>query len=113
MTCGSRPPRSDQLRTKVVAPRAIAPKVAERRTTAATVPAARHTDRRDLIREAVERRLAGSAGKKAGGSVAPRGRKRGRPSNETASAEKDETLLAEKDEMTEERLEVLDELLKG
>jgi hypothetical protein len=98
---------------KVVAPRAVAPKVVARRISAAPAPDARHADRRDLIREAVERRLAGSAGKKAGGSAAPRARKRGRPSNETASAEKDETLFAEKDEITEERLEVLDELLKG
>ena len=98
---------------KAVAPRAIPPKVVARRTPAAPAPDARHADRRDLIREAVERRLAGSAGKKAGGSVAPRARKRGRPSDETAIAEKDETLVAETDEMTEEHLEVLDELLKG
>ena len=105
--------RTNVATPKAVAPRAIAPKVAERRTTVAPVQDAQHADRRDLIREAVERRLAGSAGRKAGGSAAPTARKRGRPSNETASAEKDETLLAEKDEMTEERLEVLDELLKG
>ena len=100
-------------RTRAVARRTSPHRIVARRTNAAPVPAVRHADRRDLIREAVERRLAGSAGKKAGGSVAPRARKRGRPSNETASAEKDETLFAEKDEMTEERLEVLDELLKG
>ena len=98
---------------EAVASRATPPKVVARRISAAPVPDARHADRRDLIREAVERRLAGSAGKKAGGSLTPRARKRGRPSDETASVEKDETLFAEKDEMTEERLEVLDELLKG
>ena len=58
--------------TKAVAPRATTPKAAMRRATAASASDARHAGRRDLIREAVERRLAGSAGKEAGGSaIAP------------------------------------------
>ena len=99
--------------TKTVAPRATTPKAAMRRATAASAPDARHAGRRDLIREAVERRLAGSAGKRAGGTGSPKARKHGRPSGETAFAKVDETLFAEKDEMTEGSLAVLDEMLKG
>jgi len=65
------------------------------------------------FREAVERRLAGSAGKRAGGSGSPKTRKRGRPSGEDAFAKVDETLFAEKDEMAAGNLAVVDELLKG
>jgi len=99
--------------TKTVAPRATTPKAAMRRATAASAPDARHAGRRDLIREAVERRLAGSAGKRAGGTGSPKARKHGRPSGETAFAKVDETLFAEKDEMTEGNLAFLDEMLKG
>jgi antitoxin (DNA-binding transcriptional repressor) of toxin-antitoxin stability system len=99
--------------TKAVAPRATTPKAAMRKATAASAPDARHAGRRDLIREAVERRLAGSAGKMAGGSAAPKARKHRRPSGENPFAKVDETLFAEKDEMTEGNLAVLDELLKG
>jgi antitoxin (DNA-binding transcriptional repressor) of toxin-antitoxin stability system len=98
---------------KVSAPRAVAPKAAMRRATTASAPDARHAGRRDLIREAVERRLAGSAGKMAGGTGSPKARKRGRPSGENAFAKVDETLFAERDELTEGNLAVLDELLKG
>jgi len=99
--------------TKAVAPRATTPKAVMRRATAASAPDARHAGRRDLIREAVERRLAGSAGKRAGGTGSPKARKHGRPSGETAFAKVDETLFAEKDEMTEGNLAFLDEMLKG
>ena len=77
------------------------------------MPDVRHAGRRNLIREAVERRQTGSAGKKAGGAAAPKARKRGRPSSETAFAKTDEALFGGKDEVTEENLAVLDELLKG
>jgi len=99
--------------TKAVAPRATTPKAAMRRARAASASDARHAGRRDLIREAVERRLAGLAGKRTGGTGSPKARKRGRPSGENAFAKVDETLFAEKDEMTEESLAVLDEMLKG
>ena len=105
--------RTNVATPKVVAPRAIAPKVAERRTTASPVPAARHADRRDLIREAVERRLPdlresrlADLSRREHGSAAD-------PPTKPPLRSKDETLFAEKDGMTEERLEVLDELLKG
>ena len=99
--------------TKAVAPRATTPKAAMRRARAASASDARHAGRRDLIREAVERRLAGLAGKRTGGTGSPKARKRGRPSGENPFAKVDETLFAEKDEMTEENLAVLDEMLKG
>jgi antitoxin (DNA-binding transcriptional repressor) of toxin-antitoxin stability system len=99
--------------TKTFAPRATTPKAAVRRATAASAPDARHAGRRDLIREAAERRLAASAGKEASGAAAPKARKRGRPSGQNPFAKVDETLFAEKDEMTEGNLAVVDELLKG
>jgi antitoxin (DNA-binding transcriptional repressor) of toxin-antitoxin stability system len=110
---GWTPPAPAVATPKAVAPRATTSKAAMRKATAASAPDARHAGRRDLIREAVERRLAGSAGKMAGGSAAPKARKHGRPSGENPFAKVDETLFAEKDEMTEGNLAVLDELLKG
>ena len=104
---GWTPPAPD-----VATPKAIAPKAAMCRATAASAPDARLAARRDLIREAVERRLAGFVGKRAGGVAAPKARK-GRPSGEDAFAKVDETLFAEKDEMTAGNLAVVDELLKG
>jgi antitoxin (DNA-binding transcriptional repressor) of toxin-antitoxin stability system len=98
---------------KATTPKATTPKAAMRRARAASASDARHAGRRDLIREAVERRFAGLAGKRTGGTGSPKARKRGRPSGETAFAKVDETLFAEKDEMTEESLAVLDEMLKG
>jgi antitoxin (DNA-binding transcriptional repressor) of toxin-antitoxin stability system len=99
--------------TKTVAPRATTSKAAMRRAAAASAPDARFAARRDLIREAVERQLAGLAGKRAVGAGSPKARKRGRPSGENAFAKVDETLFAERDELTEGNLAVLDELLKG
>ena len=110
---GWTPPAPAVATPKAVAPRATTSKAAMRKATAASAPDARHAGRRDLIREAVERRLAGSAGKMAGGSAAPKERKHRRPSGENPFAKVDETLFAEKDEMTEGNLAVLDELLKG
>jgi antitoxin (DNA-binding transcriptional repressor) of toxin-antitoxin stability system len=60
--------------TKTVAPRATTSKAAMRRATAASAPDARRADRRDLIRQAVERRLAGFAGKRAGGAGSTKAR---------------------------------------
>ena len=57
--------------------------------------------------------MAMPTGGPARGSAAPKARKRGRPSRETAFAKANETLFAEEDEMTEGNLAVLDELLKG
>jgi len=51
--------------TKTVAPRATTSKAAIRRATTASAPDALLAARRDLIRKAVERRLAGFAGKRA------------------------------------------------